>query len=176
MSDICHICYKKTLKRCKQCQTLYYCSKQCQLKDWNNGHKDECEKIKKGEKYHVFYHIVKAPLDKCNIYIYGTFSSFQSAKSYITKKNHEFPFFNHFVTQLGGESYRYNIKKAVYESSGMVEEEIKKFKLDDSLHNVRIQDNSLKSFGIDTMRYGMAATYWGNMTNSHLVSSDDESE
>lgn len=31
-------------KRCSRCQLAYYCSRKCQKKHWNAGHKEECKK------------------------------------------------------------------------------------------------------------------------------------
>lgn len=155
-----------TSSRCIQCKDSYYCSKICQLKDWNDGHKEECKKLKNGEKYEVFCHIKEAPKDKCNIYLCGTFRTIYDAQYYVTKKNHEFPFFQHFYTSLGDKSYRECIKKAVWQHGGMVEEEIEKFNLDTSLYNVRIEDNKSGLLNIRKGRYGKALSSWNNMLSS----------
>jgi hypothetical protein len=34
---------KAKLRKCSQCKTLPYCSKECQVADWRAGHKKECE-------------------------------------------------------------------------------------------------------------------------------------
>ena len=31
------------LKRCNNCKEVYYCSRECQKKDWKKGHRDTCE-------------------------------------------------------------------------------------------------------------------------------------
>ena len=31
------------LKRCNNCKEVYYCSRECQKKDWKRGHRDTCE-------------------------------------------------------------------------------------------------------------------------------------
>lgn len=33
------------LKACMQCKVCHYCSKQCQLKHWKSGHRDDCAEI-----------------------------------------------------------------------------------------------------------------------------------
>jgi hypothetical protein len=48
----CHFCStkkkhlaKNTMSRCSSCQTVWYCSKECQRWDWSSGnHKSECKK------------------------------------------------------------------------------------------------------------------------------------
>ncbi|XP_061169564.1 uncharacterized protein LOC133178927 [Saccostrea echinata] len=44
---ICTSCKKSSeqLKRCTGCLQVSYCSKECQLQDWTQKHKDECVKI-----------------------------------------------------------------------------------------------------------------------------------
>jgi hypothetical protein len=37
---------KMELKKCSQCKTAVYCSKECQLADWRAEHKKECKEIK----------------------------------------------------------------------------------------------------------------------------------
>mmetsp|Transcript_6834 Transcript_6834/g.15110 ORF Transcript_6834/g.15110 Transcript_6834/m.15110 type:complete len:392 (+) Transcript_6834:272-1447(+) len=54
-SEFCHQCImnteayeaatkKKTMAKCKRCKWAQYCGRECQLKHWNSGHKDECKK------------------------------------------------------------------------------------------------------------------------------------
>ena len=48
-SKKCHTCLKKDLEltRCSKCKSIYYCSKECQAKDWKvegGGHKEKCVK------------------------------------------------------------------------------------------------------------------------------------
>ena len=38
--------FSNTLKRCAQCGHMYYCSKQCQIGDWKNVHRHECQLFK----------------------------------------------------------------------------------------------------------------------------------
>lgn len=47
--------FSSYLKCCNNCKQMYYCGRDCQVKDWNNGHKfNECKSFK--EKYvHVFF-------------------------------------------------------------------------------------------------------------------------
>lgn len=52
---ICDYCLKSsrldTLKRCKACEKFFYCSRECQLADWNEAHKfKECSMYKKDTK------------------------------------------------------------------------------------------------------------------------------
>ena len=48
-SRMCKNCQQvfeaKDLKRCSQCRMAYYCSQDCQKKDWKLGHKKDCIKI-----------------------------------------------------------------------------------------------------------------------------------
>jgi hypothetical protein len=37
---------KLELKKCSQCKSVQYCSKECQVADWRAGHKKECEIMK----------------------------------------------------------------------------------------------------------------------------------
>ena len=39
----CCICGTKTNMKCKGCKKTYYCSRECQKIDWNNGHKHTCK-------------------------------------------------------------------------------------------------------------------------------------
>ncbi|KKM44825.1 hypothetical protein LCGC14_1561450 [marine sediment metagenome] len=44
--DKCHKLYMSyQLKRCSRCKVIYYCSKECQKKDWKKIHKFICEPI-----------------------------------------------------------------------------------------------------------------------------------
>ena len=36
------------LMRCKKCRQMLYCSKACQVAGWKAGHKQECERLRKG--------------------------------------------------------------------------------------------------------------------------------
>jgi hypothetical protein len=36
---------KMELKKCSQCKTAEYCSKECQVADWRAGHKKECKAL-----------------------------------------------------------------------------------------------------------------------------------
>jgi heat shock protein HspQ len=38
----CHICQKVTTKNCSRCKKVYYCSRECQAKDWST-HKQICQ-------------------------------------------------------------------------------------------------------------------------------------
>ncbi|RMX65130.1 hypothetical protein DD238_007585 [Peronospora effusa] len=44
----CHKCFdsKIRLSRCSRCQTAFYCSTTCQLKDWQENHRRECQNLK----------------------------------------------------------------------------------------------------------------------------------
>jgi WD40 repeat protein len=42
----CHVCQTPCHTRCKQCQSVYYCSAKCQGQDWKNGHRQECANTK----------------------------------------------------------------------------------------------------------------------------------
>lgn len=61
----CYICKsRKNLKICKVCNSISYCSTECQRKDWNY-HKIECPIIKKlkdlhknGELYNIIYELI----------------------------------------------------------------------------------------------------------------------
>ena len=43
-NKVCIVCLKTRAKRCKQCKGEYYCSKECQAKDWKH-HKQICKKV-----------------------------------------------------------------------------------------------------------------------------------
>jgi len=45
----CTGCNKVGLKKCKSCKAVYYCSIECQKKDWKN-HKVNCKATPKDEK------------------------------------------------------------------------------------------------------------------------------
>ena len=48
LSSMCRVCGKKGegYKQCSRCKCVYYCSVDCQRKDWKeNGHKEECKKL-----------------------------------------------------------------------------------------------------------------------------------
>ncbi|KAJ7066225.1 hypothetical protein C8F01DRAFT_696605 [Mycena amicta] len=38
----CNLCAKSATLKCVKCK-MYYCSKECQVRDWNTGHKTECK-------------------------------------------------------------------------------------------------------------------------------------
>jgi TPR repeat protein len=49
LSSVCGGCHKKGdgFKYCSKCNCIYYCSVECQIKDWKeNGHKEQCKKLK----------------------------------------------------------------------------------------------------------------------------------
>lgn len=43
----CVTCHGEAVNRCKNCRTYWYCGKECQIKHWKNGHKNECKEISK---------------------------------------------------------------------------------------------------------------------------------
>ncbi|RLU18456.1 hypothetical protein DMN91_008813 [Ooceraea biroi] len=45
----CFSCQEPSKKRCSKCKEAWYCSRQCQVKDWEN-HKKICDKITKTEQ------------------------------------------------------------------------------------------------------------------------------
>ena len=34
---------REKIKKCKACKLVEYCSRECQVKDWKNGHKKACK-------------------------------------------------------------------------------------------------------------------------------------
>ena len=47
----CATCHKSAdvddeFKRCSRCKSIWYCSKECQVKHWSDGHKSECMLLK----------------------------------------------------------------------------------------------------------------------------------
>jgi len=38
----CEVAYNSQFKRCSRCKTTTYCSKECQVKHWKNGHSKTC--------------------------------------------------------------------------------------------------------------------------------------
>ena len=48
LSSMCRVCGEEgeRYKQCSRCTCVYYCSVDCQRKDWKeNGHKEECKKL-----------------------------------------------------------------------------------------------------------------------------------
>ena len=50
MKQSCATCHKKAdidveFKRCAKCKSIWYCSKECQVKHWSDGHKSDCMKL-----------------------------------------------------------------------------------------------------------------------------------
>ena len=48
LSSMCRVCGKmgEGYKQCSRCTCVYYCSVDCQRKDWKeNGHKEKCKKL-----------------------------------------------------------------------------------------------------------------------------------
>ena len=46
----CATCHKSAdvdveFKRCSRCKSIWYCSKECQVKHWSDGHKSDCMKL-----------------------------------------------------------------------------------------------------------------------------------
>lgn len=43
----CVVCHKptKSRRRCSRCKSMNYCSKECQVQHWNDGHKSECRPV-----------------------------------------------------------------------------------------------------------------------------------
>ncbi|CRK99201.1 CLUMA_CG012489, isoform A [Clunio marinus] len=41
VSKLCAACKKEAEKKCSRCQIVFYCCRNCQVKDWNN-HKEKC--------------------------------------------------------------------------------------------------------------------------------------
>ena len=50
MTESCVICNKPALQRCSRCKSVYYCSKEHQIDDWNLSHKSFCGKEKKNTR------------------------------------------------------------------------------------------------------------------------------
>ncbi|ETV70102.1 hypothetical protein H257_14434 [Aphanomyces astaci] len=46
-TERCQVCFQSTskLSRCGRCRLVYYCSKACQLQDWQTNHKLECSRL-----------------------------------------------------------------------------------------------------------------------------------
>lgn len=39
----CKVCNGAAKQKCSGCLSIFYCSRECQVKDWKNGHKNECK-------------------------------------------------------------------------------------------------------------------------------------
>ncbi|XP_073396354.1 uncharacterized protein [Physcomitrium patens] len=39
----CVVCQKPTRRRCSRCKSISYCSRECQVKHWSDGHKYNCK-------------------------------------------------------------------------------------------------------------------------------------
>ena len=50
MEKVCEVCGKPTECRCSKCKQKYYCSRSCQVVDWNARHKRECKKLRQLQK------------------------------------------------------------------------------------------------------------------------------
>ncbi len=40
--EVCRVCGMEADLRCKNCKNAFYCGKECQLKDWKDGHNFDC--------------------------------------------------------------------------------------------------------------------------------------
>ena len=49
-SRFCKVCGKEGHKKCTNCYSRGYCSRECQMKDWPN-HKEDCKKVKYDSTY-----------------------------------------------------------------------------------------------------------------------------
>lgn len=43
---LCAVCSTQARFRCSKCQRVWYCGRECQVKDWKGGHKGKCGKMK----------------------------------------------------------------------------------------------------------------------------------
>lgn len=43
MKNYCKVCKGDAKQKCSGCQSVFYCSRNCQVADWKNGHKNECK-------------------------------------------------------------------------------------------------------------------------------------
>jgi hypothetical protein len=41
-ADVCSVCGAGKARRCNNCHSVAYCGKDCQVKDWKDGHKIMC--------------------------------------------------------------------------------------------------------------------------------------
>ncbi len=41
-TDVCRVCGAGKARRCNNCCNVVYCGKDCQMKDWRDGHKIMC--------------------------------------------------------------------------------------------------------------------------------------
>ena len=48
--DVCSVCSREGARRCSRCKLKYYCSRECQNKDWKS-HKAICEEIQKAVEF-----------------------------------------------------------------------------------------------------------------------------
>lgn len=46
-SGLCAVCATPTKKQCSRCKAVKYCSRECQVAHWSDGHKQECQESKK---------------------------------------------------------------------------------------------------------------------------------
>ena len=46
MKQKCVICSIETTQSCSKCRSRSYCGRKCQAKDWKNGHKKMCKKLR----------------------------------------------------------------------------------------------------------------------------------
>jgi hypothetical protein len=61
--SFCNEHYKRTaLRKCAQCLGVLYCSRECQVKHWKDGHKQHCKEIAAAmEALKAGHPVLKAP-------------------------------------------------------------------------------------------------------------------
>lgn len=45
----CKVCNREAKQKCSGCFSVFYCSKNCQVSDWRNGHKVDCKPFEVNE-------------------------------------------------------------------------------------------------------------------------------
>ncbi|MCO5550584.1 hypothetical protein L7F22_004072 [Adiantum nelumboides] len=68
---LCAVCSTPTKKQCSRCKAVKYCSRECQVAHWSDGHKQDCQESK------------RQPVT--NVVQLGVASSSESSKTLVTK-------------------------------------------------------------------------------------------
>lgn len=81
----------KNLKRCSKCKVMYYCSEQCQRKDWKKGHKftecnvyQLCTAFKKQDPKRKTFIDYDTPRLLLRLYLYAYYNPHKQFEEHLT--------------------------------------------------------------------------------------------